>query len=307
MRVGTVLAVAGILASCHGHGVTQQADLAFEPPIPSPAYAVGMGPRVLIDEAHFNFHTAEGRYAPFAKLLRRDGYVVESLTETTRAESLAGANILVIANAIAESDQKGWKLPLEPAFTDSEIRAIRQWVENGGSLLLIADHMPFPGSVESLAATFDVLLGNGFLYDAEGDSMLTFERDSGLADHPITNGRSAEERVTFVRSFTGQAFRIERDHEPLLTLPHGSTLKLPSEAWVFKPTTPEIPAAGMLQGATMQFGRGRVAVFGEAAMFSAQEVLRDDGRLLMGMNRDDATQNPQFLLNVMHWLSGLIG
>jgi hypothetical protein len=63
----------------------------------------------------------------------------------------------------------------------------------------------------------------------------------------------------------------------------------------------------MLQGATVKIGRGRVAVFGEAAMYSAQEVLRDDGRLLMGMNRDDATQNPQFLLNVMHWLSGLIG
>ena len=296
-----------LLGGCHGHGVTQQADLAFDPPIPRPAYAVKMGPRVLIDEAHFNFHTAEGRYAPFAKLLRRDGYVVESLTETASTESLASANILVIANAIAESDQKGWKLPLEPAFADSEVHTIREWVESGGSLLLIADHMPFPGSVESLAAAFDILLGNGFLYDADGDSMLTFERGSGLADHPITDGRNAEEKVTLVRTFTGQAFRIDREHEPLLTLARGSILKLPSEAWVFKPTTPEIPAAGMLQGAVLEFGRGRIAVFGEAAMFSAQEVLHDDGRLLMGMNRDDAAQNPQFLLNVMHWLSGLIG
>jgi hypothetical protein len=27
----------------------------------------------------------------------------------------------------------------------------------------------------------------------------------------------------------------------------------------------------------------------------------------MGMNRPDAPENAQFLLNVMHWLSGLIG
>ena len=26
----------------------------------------------------------------------------------------------------------------------------------------------------------------------------------------------------------------------------------------------------------------------------------------MGMNSPDAAQNPQFLLNVMHWLSGLL-
>jgi hypothetical protein len=43
---------------------------------------------VQIDEAHFNFHTLEGRYAPFAKLLRRDGYVVQSLAEAATADSL---------------------------------------------------------------------------------------------------------------------------------------------------------------------------------------------------------------------------
>ena len=110
-----------------------------------------------------------------------------------------------------------------------------------------------------------------------------------------------------VRTFTGQAFRVERGHDPLLTVPSGSTIKLPVEAWEFEETTPHIPAGGMLQGAVFVYGRGRVAVFGEAAMFTAQKVIRDDGTFYMGMNRDDATQNPQFLLNVMHWLSGLLG
>lgn len=127
-----------------------------------------------------------------------------------------------------------------------------------------------------------------------------------MADHPITEGRTADERIDSVRTFTGQAFRIEREFEPLLTLPPGSTLRLPSKAWKFKPTTPSIPAAGMLQGAVIHYGKGRVAVFGEAAMFSAQEYITNDERVLMGMNRPDAAQNPQFLLNVMHWLSGLL-
>lgn len=303
-----ILTLAAIWVGCHAHRAPiQQADLSFEPAIGRPAYSTGLGPTILIDEAHFNFHTVNGRYAPFANLLRRDGYVVEPLTEPASAETLVPADILVIANAIAESDQKGWKLPIEPAFTKSEIRAIRQWVEEGGSLLLIADHMPFPGAVEDLAAAFDVMFGNGFLYDAEERSMLQFTPENGLGEHPIIDGRYEKEIVSSVRTFTGQAFRVGADHHPLLTVPRGSTLKLPVEAWEFEPTTPHVPAGGMLQGAALRHGEGRVAVFGEAAMFTAQEVLRDDGRLLMGMNREDAGQNPQFLLNVMHWLSGLIG
>ena len=297
-----------VLAGCHAHGGTQLADLSFEPAISRPAFDVGLGPTILIDEAHFNFHTAEGRYAPFANLLKRDGYVVMPLAQPATADSLAGGNVFVIANAIAESDQKGWKLPSEPAFTKSEIEAIRTWVEQGGSLLLIADHMPFPGAVEDLAAAFDVLFGNGFLYDHEKSSKLEFTRGAGLSDHAITDGRNDSETIDSVRTFTGQAFRVNRDFDPLLTLPSGSTLRLPTEAWEFKDNTPHIPAAGMLQGAVFEFGKGRVAVFGEAAMFSAQQITPKEGDIvLMGMNRDDAAQNPQFLLNVMHWLSGLIG
>jgi len=301
--VSTILSLA--LASCHS--VTQHADLSFEPAIPHPAYPEGRGLVVQIDEGHSNFHTVEGRYAPFAKLLRRDGYVVQPLAEPATVDSLARGSIYVIANAIAESDRKSWKLPAEQAFTKHEIKAIRTWVEEGGSLFLIADHMPFPGSVQDLAAAFDILFGNGFLYDAEEDSKLEFTRDAGLADHPITEGRDTSERIDSVRTFTGQAFRAGREIEPLLTLPAGSTLKLPIKAWKFKATTPSIPAGGMLQGAVFPFGKGRVAVFGEAAMFSAQEQVSKGERTLMGMNRPDAAQNSQFLLNVMHWLSGLIG
>ncbi len=48
----------------------------------------------------------------------------------------------------------------------------------------------------------------------------------------------------------------------------------------------------------------RIAVFGEAAMFSAplEGALKNP----MGMNAPIAAQNPQFLLNIMHWLSGLL-
>jgi hypothetical protein len=54
----------------------------------------------------------------------------------------------------------------------------------------------------------------------------------------------------------------------------------------------------------MQYGRGRAAFVGEAAVFTAQ--VAGPERLTMGMNRPEASQKQQFLLNLMHWLTGLV-
>lgn len=275
----------------------------FDPPIGKPAFSAGKGPVVQIDEAHANFHTIDGRYAPFAKLLGRDGYTVQGLAEPATQESLSRGDIYVISNALAESDVKHWKLPIEPAFAASEVEAIHAWVENGGALFLVADHMPMPGAVEDLAASFGIFFVNGFLYDAEGESHLEFTRGAGLAEHPITDGSSEGERIDSVRTFTGQAFRTAGKVEALMTVPEGSRVRLPIKAWDFKATTPSIRADGMLQGAVLRAGNGRVAVFGEAAMFSAQVQTRDGEPHFFGMNSAEAEQNPQFLLNVMHWLA----
>lgn len=297
-----LLLTALVLAGC-AHS-SQQADLSFEPPIGRPTFQQDDGPTVLIDEAHGNFHTIDGRYAPFAKLLRRDGYVVEGLAAQATAESLARADVYVVSNALAEANVRRWKLPVEPAFTASEIEAIHAWVEAGGALFLVADHMPMPGAVEELAAAFGVYFANGFLYDSAGESHLEFTRDSGLMAHPITDGEADGERIESVHTFTGQAFRARGEFEPLLVVPDGSRVRLPIKAWKFKRTTPSIRADGMLQGAVLEVGKGRVAVFGEAAMFSAQVQERDGESRYFGMNEPKAEQNPQFLLNVMHWLSG---
>jgi hypothetical protein len=150
-------------------------------------------------------------------------------------------------------------------------------------------------------------MGNGFAVDStEQESRFRFSRANGrLADHAITNGRGREERVDSVDSFTGQAFRLmAADAQPLLTLAPGTVLLMPEVAWQFSSLTPRMRADGLLHGAVLRHGRGRVAVFGEAAMFSAQ--LAGPSRAAMGMNDPTAPQNVQFLLNVLHWLTGVI-
>lgn len=285
----------------------QVADTLFAPKVAAPAYARAAGPVVLLDEAHTNFHTLDGRYLTFGRLLAQDGFIVRPNRSRFTRALLDSARVLVIANALNGANARAWRLPTPSAFDPTEIRAVRDWVRAGGSLLLIADHMPFPGAAGALAEALGVRLRNGFVYDSALKSgNMRFRRgDGSLADHAITNGRNAAERVDSVTAFMGEAFRLEVPGSALLTLARGTVLLSPEEAWVFSDRTPREPASGMLQGAALRVGRGRVAVFGEAAMFSAQ--VTGAARSPMGMNAPGAEQNAQFLLNIMHWLTGLIG
>jgi hypothetical protein len=285
----------------------QVADTAFRPTIRSPAYPSGTGPLVLIDEAHQNFHTADGRYAPFADLVRRDGYTVEPLRTPFSGSALESAAVLVIANAVGRPNARQWVRPIVPAFTPAEVTAVRRWVERGGSLLLIADHMPFAGAAAELGRAFGLEFSDGFAMPAAGQSgtIVFARRDSALVDHPIVNGRSAGERVDSVASFTGQGFRVVAGEvQPLMRLPADIQLLEPDTAWVFDSTTKRRTGPGWLQGATLRVGNGRVVVLGEAAMFSAQ--LGGPQRTPVGMNAPVAGQNAQLLLNTMHWLTGLL-
>lgn len=283
----------------------QLPDTAFSPSIPAPAYRPGAGPTVAIDAAHLNFHTADGGYLAFARLLVRDGYRVVSNNKPFTATSLDGFDVLVIVNAMHEQSEADWApLPNHSAFTDAEIAVVERWVRDGGSLLLIADHMPLAGHAESLAAAFGIRFNNGFALDSARKGRVTFRRtDGSLQEGVVTNGRNPGERIDSVTSFTGQAFRIDptADAEPIMLMPKGYTLFLPSVAWQFTDQTPRVAADFLLQGAIVRYGRGRVAAFGEAAMFSAQ--LAGPQRAPVGMNDPRAPHNYRFALNVMRWLS----
>ncbi|MCK4789146.1 MAG: ankyrin repeat domain-containing protein, partial [Desulfobacteraceae bacterium] len=306
-----VIFLVGLVILIASEAIAQQIpDLSFLPEIENPAYPSGKGPVVMVDEAHLNFHSTERRYKPFAELLRRDGYIVKSLRSTFNSESLNTCQILVIANALSERNQSNWSLPTFSAFSDEEIAIVRDWVRNGGSLLLIADHMPFPGTDADLASAFGIRFNNGFAFETQQQKriakpMLFRRSDGSLANHPITNGRMDNERVDSVATFTGQAFQSDVDVQPLLMFRSSAISLMPTAAWEFTPNTPRIPIEGWFQGVVMHFGKGRAAFFGEAAMFTAQ--LTGSKRRPMGMNAPVAAQNSQFLLNVLHWLSGPLG
>jgi hypothetical protein len=296
-------AVAMVLAALQlaGAAAAQQvADSAFTPAIGTPAFPAGTGPVVRVDEGHWNFHTMDGRFLAFARLLERDGWRVEPHRGRFTRASLSGARVLVIANALADTGE--WVLPARPAFTGDEVKAVRDWVRAGGALLLIADHMPFPGQAASLAKAFGVEFLDGFALDASGRAGIAmFRRAHGtLPSHPVTDGRGPGDRVDSVATFTGQGFRLKARGAPVLPLDDRFAIYMPKRAWEFDADTRRIPGPGLVQGATLEVGRGRVAVFGEAAMFTAQ--LGGPARQPMGMNHPLAAQNSRLVLNVLRWL-----
>jgi len=297
--ISTIAIFAPIQASAQ-----QEGDQTFTPKNTHVSFSKENAPTVFIDEAHYNFHTKEGRYSAFSKVLESDGYIVEPNTVKFLPESLAGADVLVIANALNEKNEDDWNLPNFSAFERNEIETVYAWIKGGGSLFLIADHHPFPKASGDLAAIFGFHFNNGYAQNPsieeadESDLFSTSEKS--LRDHPIIRGRSQSEAVERVRTFTGQAFISPKMARPLIVLPAGYISYMPAEAWDLSETTPTIPVEGWHQGATLKFGKGRIVVFGEAAMFTAQH---HEGTWF-GMSANDAPQNEQFLLNIMHWLSG---
>lgn len=141
------------------------------------------GPRVLIDEAHWNIYTANGRYQPFANLLTRDGFRVSRGKQPFTKEQLASTDILVIAGATGLAGRvqqvlSGVRLPVN-VFSDKEVTAVRDWVTNGGALLLtdspaLADQF----GITALSGKQEIReeLGGGRVVAVADAAMLTAQR-----------------------------------------------------------------------------------------------------------------------------------
>jgi hypothetical protein len=280
----------------------QIGDSSFIPRIDHPIYNQLNGPVIFIDEAHNNFHTYAERYKPFADVLEKDGYIVKPFRKQFSIKDLNEGKVLVISNPLNVRNTEEWTLPTPSAFTDEEIDKLVEWVNNGGNLFLISDHMPFPGASMELAQKFGFKMNNGFAIDTtnlRAPALFTI-KDKTLSSNFITNGRNNPESVDSIYSFTGQAFQIPEDAIPILTFNNNFISLMPDTAWNFKDDTPNIPVAGWHQGAVKNFGKGKIVIWGEAAMFTAQVA----NNRKVGFNAPYAKYNLQLLLNIIHWLDG---
>ena len=328
----TLLTALLLLAAAAPARAQQVEDTTFVPKVAKPAFT-DRHPVVLIDEAHNDFITSGGFYRSFAALLREDGLLVMPGRQPFSPGLLRVCRVLVVADALGAKDPKS-PAASASAFPGSECDVVRDWVKGGGSLLLIADHAPFGSAMDSLAVRFGVDLGKGYTVDTRrvdpetgNIGCVLFTRDLGLlGDHPITRGRDRSERIDRVATFTGQSLLGPPGSAGLLVL-SPSAADLPFSQDARRTATPEalrradttnvvttpgaVTAVGRFQGVAFSFGKGRVVVLGDAAMFGSQFVFGQDARergkdrLRIGLNRPDL-DNQQFALNILRWLAGVL-
>lgn len=273
--------------------------------IARPAYTK-KGPKVFFDEAHFNVHTSGGRYKRFADLITNDGYQVIPNKEKFQEKTLKGYDILVIVSALGANRDTNPQEAGNPAFTEEECDAVRDWVRRGGSLLLVTDHEPTGAAAQNLARRFGVDLRNGSAMESSRANHLIgcpgcifFTQSNGLlGEHPITRGRDMSERVPGVMTGVGLSLKG----------PDGSAtiLKLAETVFDQLASGEKIVATGRAQGVAFKFGKGRVVVIGEAAVISGQATGRPGFNIDRWGRHHPGIDARQFALNIMHWLSGLL-
>lgn len=300
MKVRASLLMVIFIGLCACTDKAQLADPDFIPRATAPYFSVNNSPVVMIDESHNNFLTMDGRYKPFAQVLRSDGFKVIANTKYFALDKLQQADILVIANALDRS-RRDWSPPYGYALNEQEVLAVKQWVIQGGALFLLADHTPLPKVIENLALAFGFEFTNGHV-----DTAVFKLTNNTLAKHPITqtvsNKALPAHYITQIKSFGGSAFKPPEQAISLLTLGKGAISVEPAIPFQIKSNTPRVLVQGWSQGAVMPYGRGRLAVFAEGMMFSSQLDTKSGKKY--GLRSKGAEQNEAFLLSVMHWLAG---
>ncbi len=147
-------------------------------------------PVLAVDGGCMNYHTIEGRFGPFASSVQRRLPRHAAQRRLPPPKGSPAVSVLVIASALNSANANQWSLPTtRRPFTTDEIAAVKTFVENGGSLLLIADHMPFSGAATDLAAAFGITFFSGFAFShagtPAGGHLHQYRRIAGSGHDPV--------------------------------------------------------------------------------------------------------------------------
>ena len=288
--------------------VYQRADMKADMSVRNPKFNHDESPIVMFDSGHDNFHDIHSTYEPFATLLKNDGISMGTHKGLFTAKSLRGTDLLIIANAMAGKQKE---VGASSAFSNTEIRVLAEWIQKGGSLLLIADHDPFGSASADLAKFFGVGMQSVWTVDTlrvnseiGRNTWLEYSPDNGgFGQHSILQGRSHESSINRILTFTGQSLSYDSTWTSILRLSQSAqnyyTRGDASDASIDSSTYFSVP--GQSQLVARQYGEGKIVIAGEAAMFTAQEVRIFFKTIHAGFNFS-GYDNKELVLNIIHWL-----
>ena len=274
-------------------------DPSFDSKVLQPFYKNAQGPKVLIDGGHHNFFIQRSLMNPFIDLVKSDGYnpQIDSLPITKK--HLSTYDIVVLNPAYPFDYGTKKELGDLKAYSKEEIDHIYNYVNKGGSLLILTEKSPMINAMEPLLNKFGITATYGTIADTLhqdkqfGKNVIHYSKENGMltVNHPILKGRNASEEINHIVMITGSAFK-GKDY--INILPTSSAAQM-GNAGVFTPVE-----QGSSVGLAGKVGKGKLVILSDTEIFIAMLFGKDKVKVGMQMPNYDLKQ---FALNIMHWLS----
>ena len=273
-------------------------DENFDATVTTPSFNHGSGPKILIDGGHNNFFVQFNFFEPLQQLLISDGYVVEVSKTKFSLDILENYKILIVATPMATNFMDSVQR-YEGAFDSGELKALKTWVQNGGSLLVFSEHFPFDLAVQPLLKVFEIDTSIGQVIDRHNfeynPGQIIFESASIETNHPIIDGKRSVKKLA---SYGGSALTGENYTNILKLSDKAENLEREWRGAIMGPI-----GSGNSQGLVGSYGRGKIAAFGDSNGFFAMQIETDhEHKLTVGMN-DPSYDWKNFVLNTFDWLA----
>ncbi len=280
-------------------------DSPFNASVSNPKYKQQKGPHILIDAGHHNFIVEMGLIKPFVDLSTNDGYRPKIDSGVFTPAYLANYQMVLITPAMPFKFGSKKEVTTEITFTPNELAALKDWVNKGGSLIMLSEHAPIDKSMTPLFNTFGIQLSIGAVVDSvnydtriqfpNAETLLLFNSNNGLLhnNHPIIKGNNKSEWVQNIETYTGCALTGEG---------YTNIFKLSPSAKFRKWSGSQPSGGGNSQCLAGSFGKGKLVALGDCNGFTAMYVNSGGKKFSAGMQVEQYDWR-QFVLNTLHWLS----
>lgn len=250
------------------------------------------------DQAGITSSTAEtfwsGGHSAMGVDLVKKGFHVESLpsgarityNDTTNAQDLKNYNVFVIPEP-------------NTRFTAAEITAIRSFVQNGGGLLMIADHAGADRNSDGWEppAIFNDLMGSPSVFGITYNTVKTDTAYGWFDDHPDANYTTD---TTSPIIYTG-AYGVPSSTKGLGLFGSTSmTITGNAKGHIWRSIATHDTSTGVTF-ATSTYGTGRVAAVGDSSI--TEDATNGCGHTTYLGYNDPAWDNGLLIANAVNWLA----
>lgn len=280
-------------------------DSPFNANVAKPKFKQQNGPIMLFDVAHHNFIIEMGLAKPLMDMLISDGYRPRIDSVKFTKKYLDQFDIVVIMPAMPFKFGSKKQVTDEITFTTEELNALYEWVTDGGSLLMLAEHAPIDKSVTPLFNKFGIQVSIGIVADSVNcevsksipnrETLLNFTTENGLLNtlHPIIKGSNPSERIHTIETYGGAGLKGD-DYINIFKLAPSSFVRKWNGATPLGNVNSQCLAG--------KVGKGKVVALGDCNGFTAMYVMSAGKKLPAGMHVAGYDWK-QFVLNTFHWLS----